>query len=490
MSDFLITNSTPTQIYSNNKMERLFSQSLKVLEEIGCSVDHDDLLEIWEKRGLKVDRVKRRVCFTRDVIKELLDPYPGKGSINEINKSGINQFTENLVTERFPKKYPIGGFYPKVYDWKTKTSYLSNEKSFLEIVKAFNGLEEASCIERVVVINDYPQKIEPIMATALLIKNTNRPGFGDAYNADQIPYMIELGEISTGVKNCLDFVSPFMCVISPLKITKDECDLIIAKVKRNVPVIATIMPSSGATSPVTREGTIILELAETIAVWLNCLVLNPEAHVEVQFASSSFDMRTTQYCFSSPETVLQDCASAQITQYFLKRPVHIACNFVNAKIPGVQATYEKMFKLWWCHQFTGLTQFRVGLIDSGAAFSPVQALLDIEMLESVNAMFKADIPEQDEFDFDDFRNIVEKGTTFLESEHTFRLFKDVLYMPKLFDFSPRESDEAELKKSESFLDRIQDKYDGMIASAPDYRADEDICRSIDEVVKRAEKDLL
>ena len=464
-------------IYSEEKMERLYRGALRVLKETGCFIDQDHFLSTFEKHGMEVDHAKRRVRFTEDIINRLLDPYPGKGDDLEVPRS-------------FPVRLGIGGSYPKYYDWATGKTSSGTRNDLMELLRVFNTMEEFTTVGRILTLTDVPQPIEPIIASALVIKHSPSPGRGEVYRAHNIPYLIELGEIITGKPGCADFIPSCTFIVPPLRITKDEADLILEKARHSIPAVAGTMPSSGATAPVTREGTIVIELAEVIATWLCYRAVNPDIPLGATCASSSFDMQRGVCRFSSPEAIIQDCASAQILTRYFGVHARTSSGYVDAKQPGVRTTYEKLFKTWWPYQFQGYVNFGPGLLDAGQVFCAAQALLDMDMWRTVNALF-ADEPDVSvEIPFEDIRDVAHQGGTFLATDHTCKLFRQVLHTPEFFGPEPRRPEDEEVATEEDILGCAQARYEAIRESASEYRAPEHICRAVDDVVEKATKAIL
>ena len=110
-------------------------------------------------------------------------------------------------------------------------------------------------------------------------------------------------------------------------------------------------------------------------------------------------------------------------------------------------------------------------------------------VNSVGAMF-AEAPELDrEVPFDEIDRICLADGSFLDSEHTLELFRDVLHIPDVFDRSARTTDREELAKAEGLLDRCQEKYERLRDNAPEFRAPDDVCKAVDAVVARATREL-
>jgi len=440
-------------------------------------IDHDHFLDLFEKRKMKVDRTKRRVFFTEDIINELLDPSPGKGNDLEVAPS-------------FPVKPGIGGSYPKYHDWATKKTVAGSTETSMELIKTFNAMEDYPLVGRILTLTDVPQPIEPIIATAMVMKHSPRPGRGEVYHASNIPYLIELGEILTGKPGCGDFVPNRTFIVPPLKITKDEADLIIEKAKYLDSALAGTMPSAGATSPVTREGTAVIMMAEAISTWLCYRVLAPDISLGAVCASSSLDMKKAECRFSSPEAIIQDCAAAQILKSYFGVPARTSSGYVDAKTPGIQTTYEKLFKTWWSYQFQGWTNFSPGLLEAGQTFCPAQALLDMDMLNSINALFAKEPSIESEVPFEDIHDVIHQEGTFLTTDHTLSMFREILHQPEFLNQDFIQANADKTTEMDALLDLAQARFEEVRENACEYRAPDHICKAVDEVVERATKAIL
>lgn len=240
-------------------------------------------------------------------------------------------------------------------------------------MRVFGSIPEVSLAGRVYTLSDVPQQIEPIVATGLVISRSPKPAGGEVYKASNVPYLIELGEIATGKPKCTDYVASCTFVVPPLKMTRDEGDLIVEKTRHAIPAVAGTMPSSGATAPVTREGTVAIELAEIITIWLCSRLVDPGIPLGTISASSILDMKEGTCSFSAPEAIVQDCATSQVLRRYFGVNAVMSNGYVDAKVPGIQTTHEKLLKAWCSHQFLGRASCAPGLLHAGQAFSPAQA---------------------------------------------------------------------------------------------------------------------
>lgn len=468
-------------IFNVEKMEMLLDAAFKLLEKSGFSIAHDFFLDQFEKHGMEVDRPNHRVVITVEFAHKILCPNPDSARLKKTDK------------QHFPALH-VGGTFPKYYDYKKRQSISGTEEAFIRLTGIFEGMPEIPIIDRIIALSEVPQVIEPVYSTALLIKKCSRPGKGECGTAAVIPYLVELGEIVTGETGSTRCVPPWTFVIPPLKITHEEGEMILQRAKYFKKARGGSMISSGITAPITREGSIVLEIAEVLAVWLCYRLIDPSLALEALFATSVFDMKTGVCVFSHPGAVMQDCAAAQIMRMFFGAQAEVASNYVDAKIPGIQTTYEKLFKLFSVNQFINHMSFDSGLLDAGSTFSPLQAMLDLDMWKSIKAIYPAGPTAPKEFDLQNILGEIDevlKGPgDFLTTDSTLSLFKDYELDLRFIDRASRKADSTEQAASDAYLSIAQEKLDAIAAHTDLYEAPHEICRAVDQVVKNAKKNLM
>ena len=73
----------PSRILSDDQIETIHCQSLKVLEEIGMDIIHDEARDILEKAGALVSG--ERVRIGRDIVEEALKTPPAEFTFHARN---------------------------------------------------------------------------------------------------------------------------------------------------------------------------------------------------------------------------------------------------------------------------------------------------------------------------------------------------------------------------------------------------------------------
>jgi trimethylamine:corrinoid methyltransferase-like protein len=124
----------------------------------------------------------------------------------------------------------------------------------------------------------------------------------------------------------------------------------------------------------------------------------------------------------------------------------------------------------------------IGALDNAAAFSPTQAMIDLEMNEAIYKLGRG-IEVNDETCAVDLINellFCERGT-YLESEHTLAHFRDIGWNPRLFDRSYFDHTQPAPCGDEQILQQADQAWRQLVASQPPPTVDAATRRELDRI---------
>ena len=467
-------------ILDEPKMSAVHDAGLSLLERAGVKIENETLLRLLESHGAKVDWPKSRAGIPRSLVNELLHPQPGKGNLD-------------WEIKPLPPDLPfgIGGVQPQYYDWRTGQRMHGTRAILTDIVKMGRGLARCRSIGAPVTMCDVSERVEPVEALALLISNTDRASGLEVLHADNVKYMVELGEIFSGKPRDVRFVASCNFFVPPLILGKRAAACIVEKTKYKVSGVPGTMPVSGATAPVTRAGTMAIEVAEIVTGWVLHRLLDPELPLGGIVCSGSLDMRTGRALFGSPEAIVQDCGVVQTLQHFYGIRIYISSAYVDCKAPGIEAAFAKLYKAMAGGMFTHNFNMSCGLLDAGQVWSPTQMVLDMEMMDAVRALFR-DIPVTDETLALDLISEVAQSDhrAFTDSDHTAALFRRHLWHPAIFDRRNWQGAEAERHRDRELLEKADQTWREALKNSPPFELPADKQKAVDDVLRRARAELL
>lgn len=468
------------QILTEEEMVRLHDGAMVLLERTGIKIENEVLLTALEHRGARIDRPKQRVHIPRSVVDAVLAPEPGRGVL-----------ARTIPPHEPGGPYGTGGIQPQYLDWRTGNRCHGTREIATEILRALHGMAEVGGFGNPVTMLDVPERIEPIESVAMLMMQTDRPAGIEVLHADNVKYMVELGEVFSGRPNDTRFVASCNFVVPPLIMGARCAACLVEKTGFMIPGIAGTMPVSGATAPVTRAGTAVIEIAEVVTCWLCHRILDAELPLGGILCSGSMDMATGRCHFGTPEAVVQDAMAIQTLKWMYDIDTCTSAAYVDPKQPGIQAAFDKVFKILAAGALTTNFVGGAGLLDAGQVWSPVQFVLDWDILDSVSGLLRRAQVTEDTLALDLVHDVARSDRrAFLDCDHTARNFRQALWHPRFFDRTEWQGDEKEQHRDAELLAKARDRWADAVREAPGFELEADKRKAVEAVLQRARRVLL
>lgn len=216
----------------------------------------------------------------------------------------------------------------------------------------------------------------------------------------QLDAVIWMAEIIAGGEEQLrrnPIISFITCVFkSPLQMVDDSAQKCIEIVKKGLPVVISSSPQGGSTAPIKEDGMVAQINAEILAAITLSQLVKPGAPVVYGSVPTRAGLEDLADTYGVPEFNHYNVDCAQMARYY-RLPGYSAAGVADVKVPGIQATMEKLFS----HIVVALggaqyIHYAFGLLDKTNTFCPVQAVLDdvhIGMVKSILQSPRADEAE-------------------------------------------------------------------------------------------------
>lgn len=215
--------------------------------------------------------------------------------------------------------------------------------------------------------------------------------------------VVRLAEIVAGGPDALrenPVISFIACVFkSPLQLVEDTAEKVFAIVEAGLPLVISSSPQGGSSAPIQEAGMVAQINAEVLAgITLTQLIRegSPVLYGSVPVRSRMDDLHDLYGC---PEFNQYNLDCVQMARFY-RLPCYSTAGVGDAKVPGMQALFEKLFT----HLYMGMSgaqyiHYAFGLLDRTNVFCPVQAVLDDEQIGKVKHCFRAPIVDQERVDF-------------------------------------------------------------------------------------------
>ncbi|MBD3308339.1 hypothetical protein GF339_18020 [candidate division KSB3 bacterium] len=294
--------------------------------------------------------------------------------------------------------------------------------------------------------------------------------------------MIEMARVLAGTRPLkeMPLFSIGFTAHGPLRWTNLALGVYKATAEHGIPCTVNGEPMAGASSPVTLAGTAAVGTAEILAGIVINQILEPgrPCLFNLGFAHV-MDMRKAFAVTGGPENVLLAVTGAELARYYRLPSVSWMCT--DSLHYDAQNALEKMLAAV-CHAQARINViWGVGQVESEKTISPVQAMIDNEILGMVKQTLRGFPVDEDSLAVEEIRNVGIEGT-FLATDHTLQHFRDALYMPHLLI--------REQRAKAGALDRLAARAEAQVTQILSTPADPILEESVEQELLNIEKTYL
>lgn len=471
-----------SKILSEEQILRIHEASLKILERVGVTVPHKEVLSRFAEAGAKVDTDNQRVRIGADLVNK---------SLSQAGKQFVIYGRDVSLKAEFGcgKRN-----YNSTAGQASWVDEVGRERRYatLEDVKAACKLADAlDCINIVGAMSDpheLPVEYRCLDVAAEMIRNTTKPITFWFHDRASTKYIVEMlialrGDEDKAVEYPLCF--PLLEPISPLRFAFNGIDLLFETARLNLPVPIGPMAQMGLSAPATVAGTMAQENAEILAGICITQLIRPGMPVCYGGIPHAFDMGTTQLIFSGPEQAIFGVAMTQMGKHY-DLPVYINAGLTDSKMTDAQAGFEAGITLMLGAAARADIFGHMGISGVDQAASLDMLVMQNEIISYVESvMRKIDFGDQ-ALGLDVIED-VGPGGTFIDQMHTAEHFRKELWFPRILD---RNYYQAWLDDgADSMQNRCRARKEEILKTHQPQPLDEGIDKAIDQILAAARKRL-
>ncbi len=236
---------------------------------------------------------------------------------------------------------------------------------------------------------------------------------------DSLDKVLKMAEIIAGGSEQLrhnPLISFIACVFkSPLQMVDDTTDKVFDMVEAGMPVVISSSPQGGSSAPIQEAGMVAQINAEILAGVMLTQLIKPGAPVLYGSVPVRARLDDLHDLYGCPEFNQYNNDTVQLARHY-RIPCYSTAGVGDASIPGLQATFEKVFT----HLYMGMCgaqyiHYAFGLLERTNIFCPLQAVLDNEQVGKVKHCLRP--PKVDQQSIDEVLTMI---TKVMKSSH--RLF--------------------------------------------------------------------
>src|SRR5258707_809401 len=162
-------------------------------------------------------------------------------------------------------------------------------------------------------------------------------------------------------------------------------ELCLEPAQGGVPIVLGPMPLTGATAPVTVAGACLMSLVEFLSGVVLYQTAAPGCPLIYPLGPELLDMKSGMASCAAPEIALFNLVLGQMAKFYQVPSLGVGLN-CDAKLPGMQASYESM-ETGLSAALSGADMLEgIGILDDNNVLSLTQMIVDSEIARMIKCI--------------------------------------------------------------------------------------------------------
>lgn len=413
-------------VLAEDQKEDIHLAALEVLRRTGMQVYSEEAVDLLRGAGCSVTDCNL-VRIPAHLVEWAIRTAPPSITVYDRNGSPSMHLAGTNVY------YGTGSDLPTFVDPYTGERRQSRKEDICNTAKLCDALPNISFIMSLAVPWDVPVARSDLHSFEAMVSNSTKPIVYTAHDRDGLDGIIRMASAAAGgIEELRE--KPFLVLYAesspPLRHSKEAVEKVMLAAELGLPVLYSPALVSGAASPITVAGTMVIGIAEALTGLVIAQLKRAGAPCVMGVGSGPLDMRTAIHVDVAPESVLLEAAIVEMWRYY-RLPSWGYAGLSDSKLFDEQATLEGM--LWTLTAaLSGANLVHdVGYLESGLTGSLEMVAVTDEMIGMIRRLMGG-VEVSEESLAVDVIHEVGPGGYFLGNEHTLRHFKENWY-PTLLD---------------------------------------------------------
>jgi len=300
-------------ILNNDELEQIHSATLEVLFRTGIFVEDEEALEIFHGAGARVDKKTKVVKLPAHLVEDAIRWAPssfvacGRSPENDVvlgsNRVTFTNFGEGIV----------------IKDIHTGELRETTKKDAREAARLIDALDNIDTYERAVLSHDVPHEVCALHNAEASLTNTAKHHWIGPMNGYCLDKIVEMGAAIAGGYKALKarpLITFNTCPVSPLKLVRDCCEIIMGSAKNGMAVNILSMGMAGGSTPVYTAGTLVVHNAELLSGLVLSKLTQKGTPVVYGSSTTAMDLRMAAASVGTPECAVINAAVARLARYY------------------------------------------------------------------------------------------------------------------------------------------------------------------------------
>jgi len=470
-----MTNLRPAiKLLSDDAVTRIVDEALSVLGKVGVYIENEEAKDLVSSSGGRA-LGNGRVAIPPDLAKRAIETAPSRVSI--YCRDGQTCVTLGGMQINFDP----GSAAINILDSDTGDIRQPVTHDLVRFARLTEALENIDAQSTSMVPADVPRSIADRYRLYIALKNCTKPVVTGTFAVDAFAPMRDmLAAVAGGEEKLRERPMAIFdaCPSPPLKWSNLTTQALLDCARSGLPAEIVSMPLLGATAPAAIAGGLVQHAAEAIAGVVIHQLARPGSPIIYGGSPAVFDMRTSTTPMGAIETMMLDCAYAQIGRT-LGLPTHAYMALSDAKTVDAQAGLETgigavLAALAGVNMISG-----PGMLDFESCQSPEKLAIDNEICGMAKRLVQGIAVEEPLAS--DLYGDLSVGDLFLTSPDTLARIRSEFYYPS--DVIERhERDSWRARGSKTAFQRAKERVEHLLASHPPAILPEDVSRELDRIM--------
>ena len=458
---------------------RVLEEAIELLQDPGVRVHSPRALGLLGDHGAQVDLEARIAHIPAELVHRAVETAPESFYLYDFQGEPVVHYGGDDV------QFDPGSAAIEFLDHGATVSRAPITADFVRYIKLAESLSALDAVSTALVCADVPQEISDLYRLFLVLLYARKPVITGAFAVDTWHVMKDLLVATAGSEEALAEkpIAVFdACPSPPLLWSEITCENLMDCAQYRVPAELVSMPLTGATGPATLLGAIVQHAAESLSGVTIHQLVNPGAPIVWGGSPAAFDMRTGTTPMGAVETMMFDCAYAQVGKT-LGLPTHAYLGMSDAKIVDAQCGLESGIGAILGAQ-AGINMISgPGMLDFESCFSLEKLVIDAEIVGMAKRLVAGIVEREIPLAVDLIRQVGHTGN-FLATRHTRRWFRAELFIPsEVIDRDFRRNWEA--KGSKDVAQRANERAEELIAAYQPRGLPDDVVAELEAITLRS-----
>ncbi len=467
------------QFLAPETVDRVVDEALQLLIDPGVRVHSERALRLLADHGARVDMDAQVAAIPADLARLAVASAPGSFHLHDAGGQPVVHYGDDDV------HFDPGSASIEIVDYGARISRPPVTADLVRTVQLAEGLSAYDAVSTSLVCADVPEEIGDLYRLFLVLLTARKPVVTGAFAVDTWHVMKDMLVTVAGSEQALADrpLAVFdVCPSPPLLWSEITCENLIDCALYRIPAELVSMPLTGATAPATLLGAVVQHAAECLSGVTIHQLANPGAPIVWGGSPAAFDMRTGTTPMGAIETVMIDCAYAQVGKS-LGLPTHAYLGLSDAKVVDVQAGFESgiaavMGALAGINMMSG-----PGMLEFESCFSLEKLVIDADIVGMAKRAVAGIAEREDSLAVDLIREVGHSGN-FLAHPHTRQWFRQELFIPSpVVDRDFRRNWAA--KGAKDTLERAHERVEELVAAYQPKELPVEVAAELESITLRA-----